>query len=389
MAVEALNEFLISESNNQLYSMPDVKLRSDSMKLTYPLAFQSFIDLKKDLDIVKLNKGLNVRLFPGKGGEIVFKVTDVDIHKLNHRYIIIINLEYKYVENVSSTYFSIVPPELLPLIGSKLINIDDIKSICAGFNICEDSNFWEAMFRYNFKEVYDAYVKLGQPKFMNMNSYLAFSMFKSKAGVKIRKYKSTDYLDYYGMVTLDRLLKPQELLMLRLAILYIKHPNTYKAVKSDVFLSDNSNAVSRILLFDLDKFNDIINKVMSRNQPIETQNVLDVSSYDIHIFDNYYGDLDYVLYTFLIMLDFRGIIPNENNIDSTFLIINNIILLESTFAKYYYDKYSLLRIPLLINYMYKIKEENSELYQEVLESLSLENWRYIRQVIMKHNIIEK
>ena len=395
MAVQKLNEFLISKSNNKLSPTPHVELYSDSLKLTYPWRIyisEDIIKLKEDLDVNKLNKKLSARVYAGEGGEISFKVISVDVRTSGQRGIDI-RVEYKYLKDVSSTYFSIVPPELLPLIGSKLRNINDIKSMCAGFNICGDSNFWKAMFRYNFKEVHDAYIKLGYTEFINMNLYLAFCLMKLNVDVFIRGYSSLNYLDYYSILVsrthdLNKLVKPKELAMMGSVIMYIKHPNTYKVVKSNELLRNNLSAIADILLFDLDDFDDIISKVMYVNQPVNTQQIIDIINDDL--FTEYYdNNLEYIIYTFLIMLDFRGISVNKDNIDHTLEIINNVMILDDTFVEHHADEYNLPEISILTSYMDKIKEENFELYQDVLKASNEERWSYLRKMLVRCDTTEK
>jgi hypothetical protein len=397
MAVEQLNLFLIAKSNGSLPKEPHVELGSD-LTFIYPwrsYGAQSVIKLKKDLDIHKLNKELKNSVFSGQKGSIAFKVNDIKIHpdgSMN----VVITVKYSYLIELSKTYFAILPSELLPLIGSRLRNIEDIKSACNGFDICSRTSFWQQMFMHSFQEVYNGYVTLGKSEYMNENAYLAFSLFRLNVGNLIRGNESDNYLDYFGLLSnytqdVRNLIKFDEQITMGNVILHVKHPRTYKAVNSDVFLKDNFKAIISILNFDVDvetlDENDDIYKVLVLNQFVNTQKVLDNLDNSEELYMEYYDNtIDYILYTYLLMLDFTGIAPTESNVKSAIIILDNIEALDGIFSEHYSEHLESW-VDIFIPYLDKIKNENQVLYGAVIKELRTPGHNHINRRLLAAGLV--
>jgi hypothetical protein len=186
MAVQQLNLFLRSKSGDDILGdkflprNPQVELTSDSkinLKLTYSLKDSGFrvaeiYGIKSNLNKHDLNKELRTMTFVGQKGDVAFKVIDIDVNTFFQQNIIF-HVKYTYLVPIEKTYFGFIPSELLPLIGSKLKDPEDVKSMCAGFGTCSNALFWQQMFKYSFRRTYNKYIRSGQVNSMNKDTYLA------------------------------------------------------------------------------------------------------------------------------------------------------------------------------------------------------------------------
>src|SRR5579872_2505926 len=141
MAVEQLNKFFISESKGQLLDNPQVEMYPGSLVFRYPLKEylpEELKQLRVNLDMGPLNRILRNKVYTGKDGDIVFKVTSVVILHPQDRNVAI-GVNFKYITNVSDTYFSVVPNDLVDIIMSTLDKYDDIMAFCASLDVCDDN----------------------------------------------------------------------------------------------------------------------------------------------------------------------------------------------------------------------------------------------------------
>lgn len=382
MAVQQLNEIFIKASDQQLSPTPKVestRLTSTTGSLTFVYPWRSYppdriVKLRTSLNSGELHETLAYALFQGKEGELSFEIQSVEVRTSGERGVII-KVNYTYIVKLEDTYFSILPTDLYPIIVSKVNTLNDAKSVFLTLSTHTSPSFWREVFKYRFPAVYQGYVSLNYTDYMTMNAYLSFLYFERRRGTMIKGYISNNFLDYYSIFAISKRdlqnlgLTSDDMLTMGKVILYVRHPRTYQVVSKDLYLKDNFNAISKLLLFDIGEPEDYIQDILTNDKNVDTNWILE--NFDT-LFEDLQGYIeensDVVVYTFLLLLDFKESgSPTEilNILDVVGTIDEGINLFEED-PKYVELSHQIGKYPILRLYFSKIKQENEKLSQLII-----------------------
>lgn len=315
------------------------------------------------MNIDDINKRLKYKVFKDQKDDLVFTVEDIQMHISTERDIVI-RIKHTYLPKVANTYFANIPSELSSYIGSMLNNVDDIESICASLDTCNNNFFWRELFRYNFPQVHQGYVNLGYVEHMNMSSYKLFLSLWCCRGKIMRGSSSDNYLDYFAKTFIYKLHKGDpdvNKTIVANVILNIKHPRLYRIFESNPFLKNNLIVIVDILINDVNPGRNEYEEILSDNRSIDTFKLLNADE-PINM------DLGHEFYVFALLLDFTGIHVNERVIQSIISILDIVANSDKIWRDTELHKsltQSLGPEPLSRLYIDKIKKENPNIYEKL------------------------
>lgn len=342
--VETLDE-LIRSNLQEMIKSHTVNRYEDKLVFSYKIG--------RNMDKFKvfgLNPYLKYKIYPAtkETGKVSFEVIKSEIEGNNLSVIV----KYVYLPVL---YLDIIPKEINVIIISKINNTLDIQNLCKADNLC-DELLTKELFRIRFPQLYATYIKYGLT--LNMASYLAFVQFQEDDSSPLLH---RDFLDFFAIrkYSMDKQfgglprtgMSTENQDEMAKVIFAIKYPHLIKITESNDVLRTDYHLMSGILGIGVDfppDKDDVITLIIN-NCKIE----LKIRSIKRAIEYLGHGNQP-LLYLYLLMIDYAGVNPEDQNIiDTTFIILNDI------------DKD--VEQPKLVAYVNKIKSENIVLYNKIID----------------------
>jgi hypothetical protein len=350
-------------------------------------------------DIIKYNDELHYKIFRSdrSTGKISFYVTDikdntpstrkVDVN--SYQYILKITVMYKYLP---VSYLDLLPKELDILILSKIDDIADVQNSCKAEDICSGGGFWTDLFKLRYPNIYRTYIKLNLGQRINKASYLLYLNFNTNdnlttvPGQKFWDIRFSENGEIYWPFNIN-LTGDDKSAVIKI-VSNVIYPLASNIISNNTFLSKIHNPLGNILLRNR-KANlrsrfpliyPMIRYIFNNQLPNTIDVLLNTDELRTTFGATEEASEYFIMYTILLMLNFTGLNHRDKRImDTVMYIVDGIEHLDAGFMAhdYSYDRPSMGSYPMLRDYMNKIKSENMDIYNAIMNLCKSPSQQYV------------